>query len=143
MSSQIPECFYRISVKALILNDSRDKFLIVKEENGKWELPGGGLDWNTSPQDDVVREIREEMGIDVVSVAKDPSYFLTDLSGLPDKPRANVIYEVKVNSLDFTPSDECVEVRFVDPEEARQLDLFENVRIFADLFDPAHHKVGV
>lgn len=140
MNSQILECFYRISVKALILNEMRDKFLVVKEENGKWELPGGGLDWNTSPQDDVKREIREEMGIEVTWVAKNPSYFLTDLSGLPEKPRANVVYEVNVSSLDFTPSEECIELRFVSAEEARQLDLFENVKIFNELFDPANHK---
>ncbi|MBI5003625.1 NUDIX hydrolase [Candidatus Kaiserbacteria bacterium] len=140
MDNPIPECFYRISIKALILNESRDKFLVVKEENGRWELPGGGLDWKSGPQDDMRREIKEEMGLEVLWMDNNPSYFLTDLSGLPEKPRANVIYEVKVNSLDFTPSDECVEVRFVDPEEAKQLDLFENVRIFTDLFDPANHK---
>lgn len=40
----IPDCFYRISIKALILNEARDKFLICQEDNGKWELPGGGLE---------------------------------------------------------------------------------------------------
>jgi 8-oxo-dGTP pyrophosphatase MutT (NUDIX family) len=141
MSNQIPECFYRISIKALILNESRDKFLVVKEDNGRWELPGGGLDWNSNPQEDLQREIKEEMGLEIISMAKNPSYFLTDLSGLPDKPRANVLYEVKVNSLDFTPSDECVEIRFVSSDEARQLDLFENVKIFTGLFNPSNHVV--
>lgn len=139
MINPIPECFYRVSIKALILNEARDKFLIVKEENGRWELPGGGLDWNTSPQDDVKREIQEEMGIHATWVANTPSYFLTDVSGLPDMPRANVLYEVKVDSLDFTPSDECVELRFVSSEEAKQLDLYENLRIFTELFDPSNH----
>lgn len=128
-----------MSVKALVLNEARDRFLIVKEENGKWELPGGGLGWDATPQEDVKREIQEEMGIEVTWVAPHPSYFLTDLSGLPEKPRANVIYEVKLHSLDFTPSDECVELLFVNSEEAKQLALFENVRIFAELFDPSKH----
>lgn len=140
MPTSIPNCFYRISVKALILNEARDKFLIVKEENGRWELPGGGLEWNAAPQDDMRREIREEMGLEAVWVADNPSYFLTDLSGLPDKPRANVLYEVTVASLDFTPSDECVETRFVTAEEAEKLDLYENVRIFCGLFDPVNHR---
>jgi len=140
MTNPIPDCFYRISVKALVLNEQRDKFLIVKEENGKWELPGGGLDWNTAPQDDIKREVMEEMGLTVTWVAKHPSYFLTDLSGLPNKPRANVVYEITLDSLDFTPSDECIELRFVSSSEAKELDLFENVAIFADLFDPANHS---
>lgn len=31
MNTIIPECFYRISIKALILNETRDKFLLVQE----------------------------------------------------------------------------------------------------------------
>lgn len=140
MSTQIPNCFYRISIKALVLNEARDKFLIVKEENGRWEFPGGGLDWQATPQEDIKREVREEMGLEVTWVADQPSYFLTDLSGLPDMPRANVLYEVTLSSLDFTPSDECVETRFVNAEEAKALDLYENVQIFTGLFDAARHK---
>jgi len=140
MDHPLPKCFYRISVKALILNESRDKFLIVKEENGKWELPGGGLDWNATPEEDLRREIKEEMGLEITWMAKHPAYFLTDLSRMPERPKANVLYEVTVDSLDFTPSDECVEVRFVSPEEARKLELFENVQIFADLFDSTRHQ---
>ena len=76
----------------------------------------------------------------VLWVAMHPSYFLADLSGLPEKPRANVVYEVRVGSLEFAPSDECVEIRFVSPQEAQELDLFENVRLFTKLFDPKKHK---
>lgn len=39
MDNPVPNCFYRISVKALILNDE-GKFLLTKEDNGLWELPG-------------------------------------------------------------------------------------------------------
>ena len=51
--NKIPECFYRVSVKALVLNETRDKFLICEEESGVWELPGGGLDWGATPQEDL------------------------------------------------------------------------------------------
>jgi 8-oxo-dGTP diphosphatase len=40
----IPECFYRVSVKALILDDKK-RFLLIREGNGFWSLPGGGLDF--------------------------------------------------------------------------------------------------
>jgi len=73
----VPECFYRVSVKALVLNETRDKFLICQEENGMWDLPGGGLDWETKPQDDLAREIHEEMGLNIIKVAERPSYFTT------------------------------------------------------------------
>ncbi len=142
-SNNLPDCYYRISVKALVLNDTRDKFLIVKEENGRWELPGGGLEWNSDPREDIKREVLEEMGVEVTWVGKRPSYFFTDLSRLPERPIANIVYEVKISSLDFIPSDECVEARFVSPKEAKELDLFENVRIFTDLFNPLFHKDNI
>lgn len=59
-SSNIPNCFYRISIKALIL-DKDGKFLLCRESDGRWELPGGGLDHGENPQDGLMREIKEEM----------------------------------------------------------------------------------
>ncbi len=37
---QIPNCFYRVSAKALIL-DKEKRVLLEKEDNGSWELLGG------------------------------------------------------------------------------------------------------
>jgi len=33
---EIKNGYYRLSVKALILDETRTKFLLVKEDNGKW-----------------------------------------------------------------------------------------------------------
>lgn len=138
----VPECFYRISVKALVLDESRTKFLLTKEENGRWELPGGGLDHGAAVHDELRREIKEEMGLNVTWIANQPSYFLTSPRDVGDGHMqhiiANVIYETKLESLDFTPSDECIEVRLVTKEEASELDLFENVQAFVGMFQPAN-----
>ena len=67
--------FLRVSVKALILNEDRDKFLICKKENGVWELPGGGLDWDAEIKAELAREIQEEMGLETTWVGDSPLYF--------------------------------------------------------------------
>ena len=43
--TEVPNAFYRVSAKALILNDTRDAFVISEEDDGKYDLPGGGIDW--------------------------------------------------------------------------------------------------
>lgn len=140
--SEIPNCFYRISIKALVLNEGRNKFLITKEEDGRWELPGGGLDHGVSPHTDLRREIAEEMGLDIVWIAEHPSYFLTTKASFKkDTWIANVIYETKLADLDFTPSEECVEIAFVNPEEADNLSLFSNVEELTKQFKPENHIV--
>lgn len=139
--SQVPECFYRVSVKALILNETRDKFLVCKEDNGYWELPGGGLDWGMTPQEDLPREISEEMGLKTTWIADNPSYFLTGQQGMnPDINIVNVLYECTVEHLDFTPSSECVEIAFVDAEDVKDMQVFVGVEKLAKMFNPENHR---
>lgn len=139
MDPQIPKCFYRISIKALILDPTRTKFLITQEDNGKWELPGGGLEWGENPHESLSREIREEMGLTVTSISPSPSYFITCKRVTNDTYIANIIYEVTVANLDFTPSEECVALKFVSPEDVKDMDVFPNVTRLAEVFKSSSH----
>lgn len=138
--NELPNCFYRVSIKALILNETRDKFLVCKESVDYWELPGGGLDWGTTPQEDLQREIMEEMGLEVTRVAANPSYFLTGQQTTnPHIKIANVIYECEVEHLDFTPSDECLEIKFIGVEDVKDMKVFDEVARLAEMFDSRNH----
>ncbi len=130
----IPDCFYRVSVKALVLNETKDKFLVCKKKSGVWELPGGGLDWGMSPQDELAREIDEEMSIKITKVSDHPSYFLTGQTIIRKQWVANIIYETELEHLDFTPSDECTEIRFVNRDNLPEGQVFPVVLKLADVF---------
>lgn len=135
----IPNRFYRVSAKALVLNESRDKFLVLKEESGKWSLPGGGIDWGESAHEALAREIDEEMGVKVVTMADRPAYFLT-CKNKGDMWLVNVVYETVLDSLEFTPSDECIETRFVNVKELRRLEkTCTSTTEFGNHFDPNNH----
>ena len=71
MTQVIKSGYYRVSLKALILDETRTKFLVAQEDNGLWELPGGGWDWGETHNACITRELSEEMGLTATSVSKD------------------------------------------------------------------------
>src|SRR3989344_4835497 len=131
--SEIPNGFYRVSIKGLILDESREKFAVTLEDNGFWELPGGGLDWGETPETCLKREISEEMGLTVTDVSSSPSYFLSG-KNMKGHWSVNIVYEIKVKDLNFTPSNECQEIRFILPEEVESMNAFRTVKELAKLF---------
>lgn len=130
----IPNNFYRTSIKALILNEEK-KFLLMLEKNGFWELPGGGLNFGETTDECLRRELREEAGLTITYIAKQPSYFLTGLN-LKNQWKSIVVYETTVKDLAITPSDECIEVDFFTKEEALKEKLYPTVKSFVKIFDP-------
>lgn len=133
--NNMPDCHYRVSVKALIV-DECGRFMLCKDISGKWELPGGGLDHGEHAVQGLQREIKEEMGLETSFIADQPRYFLTALDPRKNKWICNVLFETTLASLDFTPSDECLEFRFFTTEQALSEDLFENVEKFIEIYQP-------
>ncbi len=56
---------YRPSARAVILDPDARILLVLSEFDGKrmWFTPGGGLDPGETPEDAVLRELREEVGL--------------------------------------------------------------------------------
>ena len=42
-----------------------NKILLVKESNGLWSLPGGWVDVDLSVKENIIKEVKEEAGLDV------------------------------------------------------------------------------
>jgi 8-oxo-dGTP pyrophosphatase MutT (NUDIX family) len=55
---------YPVSVKGIVMIN--DKIILLKNERNEWELPGGKLDENETTEECVIREIKEELNLDVV-----------------------------------------------------------------------------
>ncbi|MEE1031300.1 MAG: NUDIX hydrolase [Ruminococcus sp.] len=55
----------KLDTRAAIFEDG--KILLVRENNGKWSLPGGWCDINVSVAENTVKEVKEEAGLDVIA----------------------------------------------------------------------------
>ncbi|MDO4169673.1 MAG: NUDIX hydrolase [Lachnospiraceae bacterium] len=55
----------KLDTRAAIFKN--DKILLVKENNGTWSLPGGWVDVNISVKENVIKEVKEESGLDVTA----------------------------------------------------------------------------
>lgn len=60
---------FHITVKGIVIY--RGKTLIMKRVRpssdglGYWELPGGGLEYGETPHEALIRELKEETGLDI------------------------------------------------------------------------------
>ena len=135
----IPPCFYRLSAKALIHNEEW-KFLLVKESDQNWTLPGGGVDYGENLQECLKREIKEEMWLELESINDEPSYFYTSIN-LNWWNIAIALYEANVKSLEFIPSEECTEIWFFTIEEAKRLKTYPNIQEFLKHYNPKNHNL--
>lgn len=125
------DTFYRVSVKGTVF-DEQGRFLLAREADGTWELLGGGLSHGEDPVECLKREIHEETGLVANWISPNPKCFLTAPSvSNPAIYTANIVYEMKLENLDFVPSDECQELKFFAPAEVEQLQAFPNVKVFA------------
>lgn len=58
----------RITVKGILARNG--KILLMKDEKGRWELPGGKIDFNEEPSETLKREFYEELGFKNISIGE-------------------------------------------------------------------------
>lgn len=113
----------RVAAYALVREDGR--LLMCRLTNGRWTLPGGGLEFGERPEEGAVREVREETGFDVRLtglVAVDSEAF--------DSPGGRmhgirIVYRAEIvgGELRAEVGGTTDQARFFAPEEARALPL--------------------
>lgn len=124
----------RVVVEALCRRDG--KLLLVKGSRGLteglWTLPGGFLRFGETPEECILREIREEVGL--TGTVRELAAVRSKL-GLQTRLHWTMLfYRVDVAGEPVPDPDEIADVRFVDVHEATDLLMDETMaRVIADL----------
>jgi len=103
-----------IGIFGIITNGEDEVLLVHRKDYDLWNLPGGGLEAAEAPWDGVVREVKEETGLDV-EVSK--------LLGVYSKAHKNEIvfsFECKIVSGELTLNKEASDIRYFDKQNLPQ-----------------------
>lgn len=136
------------SVTAIVTNEAGDILMIHKTDNDRWALPGGGHDVGESIADTVVREVKEETGVDVevtgiVGTFTDPRHVMAYDDG-EVRQQFSICFTTRLIGGELRTSSESKEVQWVPRDELHALDIHPSMRKRIDCFlsDRAEPYIG-
>ena len=114
------KALFHVTVKGVVVYNQRllllKKIKPSKDNYGYWELPGGGMEYNESPNEAVKREIMEETGLEVDVEGMISSFHVVR----KDKEIVGIIFLCYAKNDLVQLSSEHTEYVFVTQEEAKQ-----------------------
>ena len=128
----------RISIKGIIYQEG--KIFMLKDEGGKWELPGGRIEFGEHIEDTFRREFQEELGVTSVDVGQPINIwdFTVAVKG-DDYHFVIAVFECHVNLRDVVLSDEHSQYRWMDPDKISDYPMrdgyIESIKKFMDFKD--------
>ena len=121
----------RPGASALIFDESRERILLTqREDNGRWCLPGGGMDPGESAPEACAREVLEETGLVVrvgrlVGVYTTPNLIVQYADGNRFQPVA-LNFEAEPIGGKLTLSNETTETGYFSMDEMKSIDVMEH-----------------
>jgi 8-oxo-dGTP diphosphatase len=112
-----------LAAAAACIRDQAGRVLLLRRSDGRWSVPGGQMEPGERLDQAVVREVREETGLEVkpialIGVYSDPKYLITYPNG--DQVQAVIsFFECRVVSGELEPDmEEILEARYFGPTDA-------------------------
>jgi ADP-ribose pyrophosphatase YjhB (NUDIX family) len=122
-----------VAVAAIVRNDFGELLMIERADNGLWALPGGAQDIGETTSNAVIREVREETGIEVEvdrigGIYSDPRHVIEYDDGEVRQEFSIVFHARPVGGV-IRPSSESRRVRWVAPEQVDGLKIHSSIRL--------------
>ncbi len=136
MSQEIPGAHFLGEVGQKIILEKDGKVLMCRGVGSdSWDIPGGRLNKNEDPEVGLIRELKEELGIEVI--VKKPFYACVVHNFKNQPPRYFVVFEgsMKNPSYDLAVAqDELEEARWVSRDEVDTLVAMEDWKKAINLY---------
>lgn len=118
---------------AVVADEYGRVLLQRRTDSGNWALPGGTMEIGETLEQCVVREVREETGLDIeitglVGIYTDPGHVIAYADG-EARQQFSIAFRGRITGGRLRGSDESTEVRFVDPVDFERLPIHESTRL--------------
>ena len=122
----------RVRVAGILIEDDRILLIEHTKNNRKyWLVPGGGVDWGESAAEALIREFKEDTGLDI-EVEK---FLFISETIAPDKQKhvINLYFKIKKveNSSNIMKLGEekiLTDLRFIPEDEIKNIKLYPNIK---------------
>jgi 8-oxo-dGTP diphosphatase len=125
----LPKHWVMMAASAVIFEDG--KLLLVRDPHGFWSGVGGFVEAGESPHETIVREVREELGVESQVIQHFRPFVAWNVAQPENVPVSFLLFPhgVKLASLDFKPEPaEVTDIAWVAPELFGDYEMLPHIR---------------
>lgn len=126
---------FKIGVFGLIKNTEDQVLLCLRNDYNIWNLPGGKLEKGESPWSGVIREVKEETGLDVEIIK------LIGVYSKPNKDEIVFSFECKVLGGKLTLNEEAKDIKYFSINDIPENTVQKQVERIKDFFENKDRSV--
>lgn len=125
-----------VAVTGAVCNEDGAVLLIRRTDNDLWALPGGAMDLGETIAETVVREVKEETGLNVdvtgvIGIYTNPKH-VVEFSNGEVRQQFSICFSARLVGGELTPSEESSEVRWVSRREFDDYPMHPSMRLRVD-----------
>jgi ADP-ribose pyrophosphatase YjhB (NUDIX family) len=121
------------AASAIVVDEASRILLIRRSDNALWSIPGGAMEVGERIADTVVREVKEETGLEVVPEAivgiySNPRHVVEYADG-EVRQQFSICFACRPVGGELATSEESTEVGFFTPAEIEAMPMHDSIRL--------------